>query len=345
MKAHKTTYHHFHRRVSLLLTGMLVLLAVACNPTEQGQGDQPQAAHTETFAEQNCTVEITLDRTQLTVADQLQLRLTAVSPEGFSIVFPTIKNEDESGFSWQQELPAPQAMTPDGMVRNQQVYLGEPYLPGDYNLPPLKIIFQPSAAGSTAITIATKPISVKIISLLENDPNPQQLSDIGTPMEQPWSRTQQLIAALTLLALVAAMGFGLWYWLRRRRQRQNAPPPPILPHIKALGELETFLAQGHLEAGRIKQFHHGVSDILRRYIENRFGLRAPERSTEEFLIELGRANDLGNEQKLLLRNFLTQCDLVKFAKHRPSEHESRKEADLCRQFIEETAVQPREGGQ
>lgn len=323
---------------------LLVLLAVACEPTRQ-QGDQPPSAHFETVGAQNCRVEISLDRTRLTVADQLHLELVAISPEGFTVVFPTLEDQEESGFSWQPEAAAPTALTPEGRVRHQQGYVGEPYLPGDYRLPALRIVFQPSAADALPITVSTKPVPLEIISLLANDPNPQQLSDIGAPMEQPWSRNQLLTAAGGLLVLLTVMGVGLWYWWRKRQQRRNAPPPPIPPHTKALGELATFLAQGHLEAGRIKQFHHGVSDILRRYIENRFGLRAPERSTEEFLVELGRADELDNSQKLLLRNFLTQCDLVKFAKHRPSVDESRKEADLCRRFIEETAMQPRQGGQ
>ena len=53
--------------------------------------------------------------------------------------------------------------------------------------------------------------------------------------------------------------------------------------------------------------------MLRHYIEDRFGLRAPEQTTEEFLAELRQKHVFGERQKDLLRAFLEHCDLVKFA--------------------------------
>jgi hypothetical protein len=100
------------------------------------------------------------------------------------------------------------------------------------------------------------------------------------------------------------------------------------------------LAENLLTKGEIKFFHLRISDILRRYIENRFGLKAPERTTEEFLVELSQsettANVLLRSHKNLLTDFLTQCDLVKFAKHEPSITECEKTVFICQEFIEKT---------
>ena len=90
----------------------------------------------------------------------------------------------------------------------------------------------------------------------------------------------------------------------------------------------------------IKLFHLRISDILRRYIENRFGVRAPEQTTEEFLtaasgIRLHEKAILGNNRPLLA-DFLTHCDLVKFARHEPTRDECEKTVSLCREFIEQT---------
>ena len=62
-----------------------------------------------------------------------------------------------------------------------------------------------------------------------------------------------------------------------------------------------------------------VSDTARTYLEERFEFRAPERTTEEFLRELGGTDLLTGEQKESLGGFLESCDLVKFAKYEPRE--------------------------
>ena len=79
-----------------------------------------------------------------------------------------------------------------------------------------------------------------------------------------------------------------------------------------------------------------ISNILRHYIEDRFDLRAPERTTEEFLIELQWSDDLGEPDKNDLGEFLTHCDLVKFAKHKPKTEQIQQTFDLVKNFIEKT---------
>jgi len=114
----------------------------------------------------------------------------------------------------------------------------------------------------------------------------------------------------------------------------------LRPEEIALRELEQLLAENLLGRGKIKLFHLRISDILRHYIENRFGFKAPERTTEEFLTELSMArshkNSLLGSHKTLLADFLIHCDLVKFAKHEPTIAESEKTVSICREFIEKT---------
>jgi hypothetical protein len=114
----------------------------------------------------------------------------------------------------------------------------------------------------------------------------------------------------------------------------------ISPDEIAYQELDKLLADDLLTRGEVKLFHLRISDILRSYIENRFGLKAPERTTEEFLAELTQdlqmQKALLKDHKRLLGEFLNQCDLVKFAKHEPSIEESGKTVVICREFIEET---------
>ena len=80
-----------------------------------------------------------------------------------------------------------------------------------------------------------------------------------------------------------------------------------------------------------------VSDVLRTYVEERFELRAPERTTEEFMDELHSSHKLHVEHKTLLEDFLSRCDLVKFARFEPTIPELEGLLDSAVRFIDETA--------
>ncbi len=132
---------------------------------------------------------------------------------------------------------------------------------------------------------------------------------------------------------------GFIYWRKTRAKKEEVIIQKSPDEI-AFKELDTLLAEDLLARGKVKLFHLRISDILRSYIENRFGLKAPERTTEEFLSELTQdvqiQKALLGDHKRLLGEFLNQCDLVKFAKHEPTTGESGKTVIICREFVEET---------
>jgi hypothetical protein len=107
----------------------------------------------------------------------------------------------------------------------------------------------------------------------------------------------------------------------------------------ARGELDALLygprpAQGDLEA--VDAFYVSLSGIVRRYLENRFGLRSPEQTTDEFLEELSRSPDLQRKHQDLLSEFLQGADLVKFAHRLPDAEGLNTSVALAQRFLEET---------
>jgi hypothetical protein len=133
----------------------------------------------------------------------------------------------------------------------------------------------------------------------------EDIRDIRGPkfIFPPWL-LPAVIAGVVLLALGA---FGLWRWLRRRRR-----PRVLLPFEIALQRLEEMRALMQPEDAR--EFSIAVSDVVRRYIEERFGVTATHRTTEEFLHDLLESSHAPlARHRALLSEFLQQCDLVKFA--------------------------------
>ena len=89
-----------------------------------------------------------------------------------------------------------------------------------------------------------------------------------------------------------------------------------------------------------RAFAIAVSDAVRVYLEERFQLRAPERTTEEFLRDLQKTPVLTEQQKKSLSDFLEQCDLVKFAKVSPGAAEARGTLEMAIQIVKSTQPHP-----
>lgn len=159
-----------------------------------------------------------------------------------------------------------------------------------------------------------------------------ELRDIKPPVPLPdyWLWT------MAILGIVAACCLFLWWWRKRKRKGTEVVPlPPVPPHERAWQKLQAaleFLDQPH-------EFCIQVSDAVRWYLEERFGLHAPERTTEEFLNELQFSNQLAREQKVLLAEFLERCDLVKFARYEPGIAELKELHQAALRLVEETASQ------
>src|SRR5262249_36919295 len=88
--------------------------------------------------------------------------------------------------------------------------------------------------------------------------------------------------------------------------------------------------------GEPDAFHTQVSNVVRRYLQERFGLRAPQQTTAEFLA-LGAAQQLPAPQQALLRDLFERCDLAKFARAGASPEDCRRLATLARAFVHQTA--------
>ena len=74
-------------------------------------------------------------------------------------------------------------------------------------------------------------------------------------------------------------------------------------------------------------------------MEDRFGLRAPEQTTEEFLEAMRDSYAIERAHKDLLKEFLRHADMVKFAELTPGPADAERAADSARRFIEQTIAE------
>ncbi|MBL7644698.1 MAG: hypothetical protein JNK74_00775 [Candidatus Hydrogenedentes bacterium] len=291
------------------------------------------------------TLTLQTSAESISTAESLALTLSATTDDGYSVEFP-IYPEQEKAEAASPEIPAPDlpsefasasyedappVLGDDGKVHRSRTYRLEPFLDGTYTIPSLSVSFWKEVEGDDEKSTAeTEPVSITVTSVIAPSAQPG-IMDIVGPVAVRSPRPWALYIALVLLIAAA---LGALYWYRCVRVVPGPPPPaPIPPHLRALEALDAIEREKLVEKGLYKEYYIRVSDALRRYMEDQFQLRAPERTTEEFLSELQHNAVLGLQEQLLLRAFLRHCDLVKFAKAEPTSEEIRDTFQSCRKFI------------
>ncbi len=153
---------------------------------------------------------------------------------------------------------------------------------------------------------------------------------------EPWA-----VSPWMWVLIAAVIVGGIVLLIRFRR----AARPGALAAQTAARALEDALAG--LEKARAlmspensRPYGIEVSGIVRRYIENRFGIFAPRRSTEEFLIEAADSAKLEPAHRRLLAEFLGACDFLKFARARGELVELEAQHKAAVRFVKETRVTP-----
>lgn len=285
-------------------------------------------------------VDMSLSASKVKVGVPVELEFTIEHPAGTEVRFPA----GDSGLGGLEVVDRSEVLTerlePGVLVTERKIGL-RGFRTGAYTLGPFKIRLIPTDADAWAKRRALKSPEAKleIYSGVAKGSTLDDLRDAVGPFDLPpepagWGVV--LGVALAALALAGA-ALALRFTLRRREEHRRSPPPPPA-HEVALAELKEIRESGLLEEGRVSEYTDRVSDVLRRYLEARYALPAPERTTEEFLDEVARAPVLDRARKRFLADYLAQCDLVKFAAADPGRRELEGLFESSVKFVEETAA-------
>lgn len=169
-----------------------------------------------------------------------------------------------------------------------------------------------------------------IISLIiHTDPCRADIRDIAPPVDFP---SNNYPFYLLLLVFGSAFIISLINLVLKRLKKLK--PKGIKPSwVIANERLEKLRGLNLPRCGEIKRYYTLLSDIIRRFMETRFSVRAPEMTTQEFLGYLKNSGHLSSEHTELLKEFLNSCDMVKFAKYGPNIKETEDSFDVAKKLI------------
>lgn len=200
---------------------------------------------------------------------------------------------------------------------------------GEQSVPSLTFTLRGADGKETPLVSPALPINVS--SLLADGYDPSNIRDVkGTvdiPLEARWP---WILGFAVLAGLLGWLGFSWW----KGRTSRVAPLEPV--HVRAMRELDALAAQQLPQKGMVLDFYVLLSDTVRRYVEGRFGIKAPEQTTKEFLQAARFHPSIQDDHQRMLAAFLRAADMVKFAAQRPGPAECERGLDAARGFVRES---------
>ncbi len=216
------------------------------------------------------------------------------------------------------------------------------FIPEDVTIPSQKLTVVDNKGNLGEIQTEETQVSVK--SHIANEPEPALKADQG-PGEKVFEKDYTLLWVLGILGgagIVVLLTLLIrWLWARRRPKPEPPPPPPRPAEEIALEKLTALKQSKLLEEGHIKEFHVRLSETIREYVGNRYRFDSLELSTEELVSKLGSATIEPDEYTNVVA-FLSETDLVKFAKMILTLDESDSLLAKSFEFVEKTTPKPKD---
>ena len=270
----------------------------------------------------------TLSTNQFRVGDISSLQVSVTHSKNSSVAFPNLNRDKEL------------------VVRNHQVDL----VPLSQTLMESRASWEITSFRTGEFVISTNSIMVKneenesgnipfpflsysVHSVLEGDDEALREPKGLVSWASLFPRWILLVGGILLLALLVGLLFA---WVIHKKPLIKPLPPPPPAHIVARDALRKLQGKGLIEKGAYEPFTVEISAIIRLYLDQRFSIHAPDRTTEDLLREAGYSEALSLDHQMLCRRFLEACDQVKFARHLPGQQEMEGIFDAATQLIEDT---------
>ena len=203
---------------------------------------------------------------------------------------------------------------------------------GKYDLRPLSILRQSSIDRVDTLVFKSQPLEVFTIPV---DTTTYVIHDIKGQVNYPVTLSEILpyVAAVWLAAFLAIL---IWALISSRKRKEEEGPAYKDPaYIVALRKLEGYRGSKFWAHDKQKAFYSGITDALREYIDDRYGIDAPEMTTAELFDSL-KHTDVPTDLFLEMKQLFETADLVKFAKAFASDEENAAAVPSAVRFVTST---------
>jgi hypothetical protein len=280
---------------------------------------------------QTISISASTDTTDYLVGDFINYNIEVIAKENIQVLDPIIP-DTLSQLELISVIEAVRSESDESITTNYQFILAG-YDSISATIPPVAIEYR-SEQDTILKKITTDPITVNIHTVPVT--TAEEIKDVKSPLTIAFDWIE-LILWLAIALVVIIVG-----WILYKRYKKKKSEAPIekkiikIPvHVKALTALDELEGQKLWQQGKVKEYHSRITEIIRVYFEDRFDLPAMELPTTESLDRLRNIKDAENITELTF-DFLSNADLVKFAKFQPLQSVNDEMMAQARDIIRET---------
>lgn len=292
-----------------------------------------------TSAAPSVTVTAQLDSAWILMGKQTSLHLQIVQPAGTLGTWvdddaPTLVPEVEII----SRLTADTVDLGNNRVQIDREWILQSFDSGAYILPEIAYAVGTDTFRTRQLALKVVPVPVDTLTTIHD------YAGTIAPERKFWDFLPDWISEYIwwyILGLVAIAGVILYFVLRKKDIKAVfiAPPKPIPPYEAAMQQLEALRVRKLCEHGQEREFYTRLTEILREYLDKRFGINAMEMTTSQIKAAI-QANESTRMSAKLMNRTLEMADFVKFAKMRPLPEDNTRAFNSAVQFVEETKPQP-----
>jgi hypothetical protein len=276
-------------------------------------------------------VKAEVDKSVITIGDRLHYILTIAHDKNLYIQQPG--PGANLGMFEIKDYTIHDPIQQQEMITQQFDYEISVFDTGHFVIPPFPVAFAESDTSREYQIIQSEPLEIFVKSVLTAED--REIKDIKPPQRVPFNYKKWLQFSALVVIILAIIVFLLYWWRFRKKGVGLFRKEIIRPaHEVALEQLALLKEKWRemLIAGEHKFLFTQISEILRKYLENRFFIKALEETTSEISISMNEIN-IENEQMTSALVILEFSDLVKFAKYLPGEIEVENQLKELEDFI------------
>lgn len=267
--------------------------------------DEPTTVTNEFFIE--------VEKGNYFIGSPVEIHLEPVDPKFDTSRITAVASKPDAA-KWEQAIDwRLDYSRPDAKGAARWSALLKPFETGNVTLPDAIVTWKPPSGDP--VTRRVPGPAVRVESKVQN-PKGARLSPLRDPIkvDADWSWLYETLAAL---ALAAAAGLLAYRWWRRRGKPAAPPEPDLPPGLWALHEIDRRSRLPVCASGPAKPIFTLVSEVIRLYLERRYGISAIDMTTKECMLAL-RERAPGDDVIRWVQSFLDECDTIKFSRIEPS---------------------------
>jgi hypothetical protein len=287
---------------------------------------------------QQPVVSVRLDTNTMLIGDQVGLQLQVTGPEGMELLWPNFPDTLDKFLIIDRSPLDTVPRAPGSPVTLTQRLLLTTFDSGLYAIPPIPVYYR--MLPDTTIRMAeSRPHYLAVHTVAVDTTKP--IKPIKGPRKVAltfWEILRWILIGLALFLLIASV----LYYLKKRKNKEPVfrlrQRLQLQPHEIALQELEKLRIRKLWQQGQVKEYYSELTEILRRYIENRFTVPALESTSAGILHDLLETPGVNREAWDLLGQVLMLADMVKFAKEKPGPQKNEESLEKGIEFVNQTAI-------